>query len=493
VSFRTGKVDSIPGSYVLKHLKLFSQTGTGVDLDHLFLEFSIFEDLFAGNISGALTLAESFNIVSNLPIVEGDIIQIYATVNYKDPTMIAVDDIKSELKMDFEIIKITDRATIKQDMSVVTLILATSGWSDNTFQRVSRSFNQKKYSEMAQLIFDENFQVGGLLDFVRDSSFYSGSTGPAFTEPKGIFVEPTDGLYNIVIPSWQPIKVLNFLANRATNGKEVSDWLFFEDPELFRFVSINSLFAKGPIGDHFTQISNIKDGDLLDKRIYQNFHSLQYSDSGNILEAAKNGMFSNNMLVYDIYSKVLTEYRSLSLPDADNYVVEKDFNYIENFDMKEHCDKGKIPLTKELTAFKYATDPGRAKKTFLLDHPLMFDEQKLGYEFEKFSRQRTSQKEALQYYKLTATGPGLFSRKIGDVINLELATPEINSSGKTDTRLKGNYLISALRRVFTPDNHSMTLELVKDNYFSEASNPLWNQGLEAPMSPRPPLSPGGGM
>ncbi len=487
------KILNIPGSYELKSLKLYSQTGIGIDLDHLFLEFSVFEDIFGNVISGALTIAESYNIVSNIPVMEGDVVRFHATINSQDEIMAEVDDIKQELLIDLEIIKITDRIAVKKDVSSVTFILSSTGWSDNSFQRVSRSFNQKLYSDMVQTIFDENYQIGGLAEFVRSSSFTSGGSSAAWSEPKGIEIEPTLGLYNLVIPNWNPLRTFNFLANRSTNQNDVSDWLFYEDIDSYKFVSIDSRLSMPPVGEHFTQMSNVKENNKPHPGIYKNFHQLQYTDSGDILKASRSGMLGHNMMVYNVYNKIMTEYRSLSLPEADNYVIEKDFSYIENFDKKNHCDDNRVPLTSQLTSEKFSMEPGQSKRTFIIDHPLMFDEQLNGYEYDKFIRQRASQREAIDYFKLTATGPGLFSRTIGNMITLNLSSPEISSSGKLDPRLRGNYLITALRRKFTPALHSMTVELTKDNYYSDNSNPIWQSGIEKITTRDPNLNIGGGL
>ncbi len=102
----------------------------------------------------------------------------------------------------------------------------------------------------------------------------------------------------------------------------------------------------------------------------------------------------------------------------------------------------------------------------------------MGYEPDMYVRERSSQMEAMDYIKLTATGPGLFSRKIGDKVKLNITSPEIDSKGKLDSRYQGNYLITALRRVFTTKEQSMALELTKDDYFSDKSNHIWMKGTE---------------
>lgn len=472
--------DNVPGSYEIKALRLYSKFGEGLDLNNMLTELSIYEDIFNNCIFGKLTLTESFNFIGNLPMVEGDIIRVWFGVNQNDAQMKKADNIKEELKIDLEIIRISDRVTLKQDISAYTLSLASTGWSDNHFQRVSKSYSKKKYSEMVDDIFKKKFQSGGLIDFDRDSSFLKEPKQESAFSKKDIEIEKTDGEYCIVFPNWHPLRCFNFLASRSTDGNDVADWLFYEDPEKYRFVSVNSRLKKGPVGKHYVLVSNIKEGpeaeDKLEKNIYLNFFDISYSNSGNLLESASNGLLSNNLLVYDFYNRKATEYWKESSPEADNYKIEESFRYDDNFDKKEHCEK-KEHLSLKETIDKFCKDPGGGKKTFILEHPKMWDSQDKGYEFDKFTRQRSSQRTAINHLKLSVTGYGLFSRKVGDVIELELPSPQVDHA-KIDSRLTGNYLITALRRVFNRTEHRMTLELTKDDYFSKDQDHFWTKAKE---------------
>lgn len=463
MAFKKGNEFNVPGSYELKKLRLEGTYGT-IDLDYLFLELSIFEDIFGNTIFGKLTLNEGFNILGNMPVIEGDILKVRCEINHEDPIMIKMDDERPFLDIEFEVIRVAERMTPSKDVNAYTLSLATTGWSDDHYRRVSRSLHKQKYSDMVQSVFDEEFQTGSLIDKIRK---------------KKIEIEPTDGEYSIIFPNWHPLKCFNFLASKSTDGNNVSDWLFYEDIESFKFVSMNSLLKKETMKrPHYTQMSNVTEGNgSLNENIYMNFDDISYIDSGNLLNAAERGLLSNDLLIYDLHNRKAIEYWDGSSPEAPNYKIEKSFRYNENFESKSHCDRMCVHLTLDPIVDKFV-DHGGSKKTFQCEHPKMWDDQPDGYEIHKYSRQRASQREAINYFKISASGPGLFSRKIGDKIELKLASPQWAGDGKQDERLQGNYLITALKRTFTTTEHTMVLELSKDNYFDGKPDHIWDRAIE---------------
>lgn len=464
MSFATNENSSIPGSYELKKIALKSQSGGEIDLDNLFLEMNIYEDIFNNIIYGKLTLAESLNLISNMPILEGDIVWFLAGVNINDPNMVDAETIRDEIDIELEVIRIDDRGTNKQDNNIYTLVLASSGWSDNHFSRVTKSYNMTAYSDMVQGIFDNYFQNGGISETMKK---------------KKIEIEKTDGNYCFIFPSWPPLKCFNYLAERSYSEK-AADWLFYEDIDQFRFVSINSRLAKEPVGEHYYFPSNINEGsnisDNVIKETYLNFHSVQYIEGGNMLESVNNGMISNRMIVFDIFNRTISDYWNDSSQSGGNYIIKDSFDYEENYNGKNHCDEGKH-LAQGNIMNKCKNGRGQGKKTFVIENSSMWDNQTTGYDVNRWVRQRASNRQAIDYFKLLVTGWGLFSRTIGDVIKFKFDSPQVFHE-EQDSKYDGNYLITAIRRTFTPTVHTMEMELSKDSIISIKENRFWEDGNE---------------
>ena len=464
------RTEESPGIYHLKTLRLnskYSQHG-GLDLSLLMVEFNYYEDLFANNVTGELVITDSFNLIANLPIVEGDTITFRATINSSDPNAIKVDEINGEpghLDIELEIIKIRDRTTFKKDTQIYTLVLASNGWSDNTSQRISKGYTFSTYSDIVEDVFTNSFLQGGIQKSLPD---------------KGIDVEPSEGSYDIIIPNWSPLKTINWCASRAVK-KDAVNYLFYENSESFNFKPISFLLEQDPIGSHYLTLSNYKDSNSPEK-IYLNFHTIEYGNSTDFVTNASNGVFGSRMVEYDIYKKQATEYSNSSSSGAPNYIFKEGFNYLTNYRKITHCDSNMLnsePLIQGETNDLFNTNPGTPRLYNVATQNNQSPRVE-SFDHAKWMMQRISHIDASRFIKLIATGFGIFNRKIGDIIEFSPPSSQTRidpTSGRADTRLAGNYLISALKRRFTPEGHTMVLELIKDDFYSLQPDEFWQGRL----------------
>ena len=417
---------------------------TDLDLTYLQTEFNIYEDLFSSNITGEILLYESFNLLSNMPIVEGDLVDISVSINFNDETMIAVDDV-GRLDMTFEIIKIKNRIVAKPNVQVYTLVLSTHGLSDNTFNRISKSWKGQSYSTIVRDIFNKSFQTGGLKSNLNK---------------KRLHTENTDGVFDIVIPNWSPLRAINWCASRA-NVDSSANFIFYEDTEKFNFVSLNTLFKQIPVGTHNMSIANVKDSDK--EKQYLSFTSMVYNNEPDITISGTTGIFGSRLVTYDIFTKQITDYTNNSSSSAKNYTIQPGIDYISEFNKQNHCENN--PLIDNEINNIYSNNR-RTVSTIAFND----DSDK------NYIRQRYMQFPSTQVIKLTVTGPGNFSRKVGDMINFNVPSHD-TSEVLLDNKLTGKYLITAIRRKFDKGSHIMVMELVKDSYYSTKPNHFWKTGI----------------
>ena len=375
---------------------------------------------------------------------------IHLVCNDDDPLQQIEDG--DDIKCHMEVVKITTRGkTSHQDVQIYNIRLASCGWSDNIRDRVITSFNKTSYSDMVQQIFNNEFlsgKVNGLSDGFLDK------------DKKNIVVEDTIGEYSVVIPGWKPIVCFNWLAGRSQSkaNKDAVNYFFWEDKDQYNFKSIDSIFSnQSEVDTYYVKLQNV---DKDDKRNYYNISDYTYEDTGDILLYALNGTFGTRLITHDITRKQINDHTMEGYWSLDYNVTQDPIDYTDNFDKLSHADKNGKALIDEDVSYQLSTDPGDCR--IMVQPKCSFGYDGIGdFKYEDWLRQRVMQKPLMKYLRLTIYAVGMFKRKAGDIISIDLPSPE-ESKGLEDKRLTGNYLVANVRRVFTPDKHVMVLECVKD-------------------------------
>lgn len=430
----TNKV--IPGAYAMTKLKVGSE-----DVYGLMLEMNVYEDLASNIVTADVTLSEAYNLLSNKDFKEGDIVEMEAT-NLKDDTS---NPEAGKLKYKFEIVKIINRKTLKQDLQIYTLVLASGGWSSNVKTRISKSFKQKKYSEMVQTIFDEELKVkegmGGSL------------------KGKSLEKEDTDGMFNVIIPNWKPLTAINWLAARAIKEK-ACNFLFWEDHEKFHFKPIDKLMKEGPVAKYYHQTQNVSENSGSTTTSYYNAEEVNFKDTADVLFYGMAGMLGNRMMEIDFTKKLVTHF-SDEAKTGGHIEQDKAFDYDKSFGSVKHADQKGKPFVDFASDFKEGS-----RFTMLPKHTYAHEDME-HFEQEKWFRERISQHASLDYFHLHIWVTGSFKRKVGEKIEFMYHSPEKQQGEpKKDKKVSGNYLIKSIRRKFDQTQYVMAMDIIKDNKLS---------------------------
>lgn len=435
-----------PGSFNYKKVYL-----KDYDLDIRFktLEINIFESIFQPCMTADLTLIDSENMVANFPIVEGNIVELELECNDKDHIQQSVDG--EGIKCTMEIIKITARAkSSNQDLQTYTLRLASAGWGNNIRDRVSRAYTKKAYSSMVEDIFNDKFS----------NKSVNGLKGNLEVKKK-LLAEKTYGEYSVIIPRWKPIVCFNWLAGRSqsNSNKNAVNYMFWEDKDNYNFASMESMMKKEIRDTYYVKIQNVKKDDPAN---YFNIYSYTYEDTGDILLYANNGTLGSRLITHDIVSKQVVDYTPQGFYSLDYNVSETAFDYYEEFSKIKHTDK--VPLVEKDISETLSREPGNTRLFVHGKHNYSFDGVK-DDKCEEWLRQRIMQKPMLKYIRMNIQTLGNFRRKAGEMIKIELPSPE-EEKGLQDKKLKGNYLVTTVRRIFKPSRHDCIMECIKDSYAS---------------------------
>jgi len=456
-----------PGTYEIHELTIIGYHND-LNIKAMMIELNLYEDMFFPVMTGEVVINDSFNIISNLPVVEGDILRIHLKAGVSDADIIK--ELKTdELKLQMEIVKVENRTLVKQDTQVFILKLASVGWSNHSRTRISRGYKQKKYSEVVKEIFDDKLKIGTIHD--NDEDDYT---------IKELNVEATEGTYSFLIPRWKPFRCFEWLAGRSRKG-DACNFVFYEDRDEFNFVSIESLLAFEP------ELTFSTDPAIGDKNVHRYFSitAYTYEDTGDILHSAHTGMLGSRLLTYDLLHKTFTDYFRQGETGGCYKVSPDVFTYAEDFKKLTHCDgpgseavedeETLQPLIPNEVSDTFATSPGNAKLTVVPVHTNAWENTE-SYEPEKYLRQRISQRRTWDYLKITAEAVGSFHCTVGMKITMNLRSPESQTKHEgeaMDTKLSGNYLVTALRRTFNHESYTMTMECTKDNLYRVTPDEVW--------------------
>lgn len=460
-----------PGAFDVEYLKIVGDAGE-VDITYLFLELNINENIFSGCITGSLVVADSLNIISNLPLMEGDLIKGKLKVSEKDPYVSNFDPVE-EYEFVFEIVKITKQSKLKQDVQEWILAFVSVTWTDNLANRVSKSYHKMPYSDMVKDIYDNYLSLGGLKGELP---------------VKGLLDSPTEGLFNVVIPNWKPYDAIHWLAKRSFSG-QAANYVFFEHRDSFLYTSLNNILGRGPVEKYFMSTADQwtppgKDNyaptiEFLRPR-YLNISSLSFIEYHDISLATIKGMLGHRLIKFDMFNKRITDYHPHG-SSTGNFKLDKEYDYISDFGALNHCEANQSMVLSR-TSDKMAKIDANTLLSVESDYNFLWDDQET-YMPDKWKRQHPGQMAAVQFIKLEITTPGNFTRKVGDKLEIEFFSPQWKLKNdaqepELDSKFNGNYLVTALRRKFTGDRHTTVMEIIKDDYFSLVHNPIWDEAID---------------
>ena len=418
--------DGMVNSYdfELNECILTAGNGRKIDVRGILFELNIFEDIYNNVLTGNILLSDSNNIINALPLAGYETISIVFT----KPSH------KTTYKKIYRIYKMSDR--VKQSDTNENYILYFCG--DHMFktEMFSKSYSGRKISEM-----------------VKDVA-----TKRLGAEVKNI--EPTAGIYDIVIPFMTPFKAINWLSKRAISPLSAgSTYLFFETFKGFNFVSLENLVQKAAVRKLHATIKKIANPALapqakpsLPEEESDGGENYRFSNSFDVLNLVSNGYAGSTMVTVNPLTQVIAE---TSLEANGFFGSTKHLNKIN-----PHSDTFNSSLST----------PSRSVQSLQLSTK---DCDKITYgpgpkpnDIEKWYLQRPMFLGGLNMQKLSLTIPGSMEFTAGAVV--EFIAPEVSLNKAPvikdeDVLNSGNYLITAVRHIMKRDSHVCVIELVKDS------------------------------
>ena len=441
------------GDYNLSSIVLHNHLNQGIsprtkgtDIKHLVQEFNIYENMFSGAITGSLVVADTQNLIGNLPI------QGTERLSFKLATPGAhkaahIVDCTEESGHPMYIYKLANKQQAKDGMQTYTLHFCSREFLRNLRTRVSQAYSGRIDQMVSSIFGDENY-----LDSRNQLNF-----------------QKTRNQDKIVIPNLRPFAAIKMLCRRALgNNSNSAGYHFWETTKGFHFRSWESLCVDEmgnprPVKQVFRYMPmKFRNPRGTFKKIPHDYTSVEtYRFVNNFHDVAANialGTYGHRVITHNIYDK---SYR------------EDDYHYHSHFNDTKHTDGPNPAVVDTPVDFddKGISDYPESRVTVQPTTRFAHGEDtgNFGVDVEqdgKIEGQREAQgNQVISGTRLQMTVKGQSYLQVGDVIQFDLISVEnkLNSDGALDPQYSGRYIILKIRHRVADDVYIQVLECAKDS------------------------------
>lgn len=410
----------------LESVDIIADNDQAVKIKYLVVELNFFEDIFSFACSGNVVVRDALGIIEKLKLDGSETIQI-SYGKSKDTT-------KNTRK--FRLYKVGNRIPAGNKTSEhYTLYFTSEEMFLSEQLKLSKPFKGLPISEMIRkIMMDDN---NGLR--VPSSRIQA--------------IQPTYGLYDMIVPKLKPFEAVSWLSNYALPGQgKGADMIFFETKDGFYFASIATLFSNQPVAQYKYQPSDTETFKAVDLFNILNYEFVKTYDS---LEATNSGMYANRVITIDPISrtKIVTDFNKASLPGYSQTGTNLNRFGKYSEEMVESNLKLVFGNASQLNEEYISQNPDSVAKNI---------------NAEVFIPNRTAQLALAHYTVMKAIVPGNSNLTVGQTLDIQLNSFGIEGTGKQssieeDIYYSGKYLITAVRHIIqTQGVYQTVLELAKD-------------------------------
>lgn len=394
-----------------------------VDIKKIMVELNIYEDLFSNYIKGTITVSDSIDLINYLPLIGEEKLEI----SYKTPGII---DSEGLVKNTFYVYKVSDRKLVKEGNQIYVIHFMSEEAFYDQHVKVNRAY-KNNLGAMAKSLFNDADALGA-----------SEEVGAKFN------VEPTRNAFQFVVPTWSPMKALNWVASRSIGRyTKAANYVFYQDAFRYNFVSISALIAQEPRMQFWDTTMNIRQ---LQSTV-NNKNITQY----NIVRSCTND------LIFDVSTRMATGMYASTLVACDllsKTVNIQHFDFLKTFPNTNHLNK--YPMNSP----KMMRNPNSCTIVYTM-HRNMFDEFDSDYP-EEWLLQRRSLMQQINAYQSEIVVAGRSDYRVGMTIQLEFNTIRNQTKDQENAEElmhKGKYLVMAIAHRFSTNEHECIMQVCKDS------------------------------
>ena len=412
-------------------LKIINSFGTSVDINFVYNEINIYEDIFGNVMHGDMLVSDSLNLISRLQLHGNEFLSIY----FKTPNL-------EDYKKIFRIYKISDYSLRSGASNAqYKLFFCSEEFFINQQYFVSRSFKEQRLSDAVRIIARDYLKISTTK--LPDSSIEE-STKLESPEKNPL-----------IIPSLRPLEAINWISSFALNNLDSSPGFFFYENRLgFNFRSFDTLYNQKVKRRINLSPKNTADDSLLLK--HNQVDGLEFKHVFDLLENMHQGAYHSNVIKVDYLNRE---------------IEESEFRLSNQ---RLRTLNGYYPYNLAQNRFGDAVD---SASTYIRMFPKF-----QGDLVNKWILIRAARIALLNSMKLRVDLPGDSGLSVGQLVSIEVPenSAETQSlSVKSDRMMSGVYMITGLRHRIVRNKYTCHAELCKDSVLFNLSVPppktsIWN-------------------
>jgi len=400
-----------------------NQFGDESEMSGIVEQVSIFESIYNNCIIGNIKVKDGTGFVEANGIIGSGKEMI--KIEIITPSLSV--DTTANFEKQFVINSITngqkENGYIIYDVGVVSPTLIKN---NNTI--ISRSFSGMTSSEIVEYV------AADIMEFGVDYEWEQMKE-----------IEATKHTKNIVVPNWNPFQLMNFLAKNSVSLDNYSNYMFFENNEGFQFVTIDTLKNKEPMRELFLKNNHITDfhtttsgRGVIDGSTMKDYNEIQRFD---LSEGTMNGLYSNSLLTHNLITKKLDKYEVIYDGMMDTTLGEVGLNAGDLFTSNSEAHSGFM------------------SSNYLYDIHDKGDKNHYGvYDMKKAE---------LRNNIISFDIAGDSNIYAGDVLTLHIPTNIHQGEEAEDQYMTGEWFVSAIHHKINNTEYIMTLECMKDGFYSD--------------------------
>jgi len=397
--------------------------GDSEELSGIIAQMSIYESIFNNCMFGNIMVDDGTGMIEANGIVGSGLEEFHFEIVTPNTSSAKTSNLEKEFKIDSVSSGIRTKTHTTYNIGISSPYLFV-----NNQKKISRSFMKMTASEIAEYVGTSVLEFGSYLwtDFVASPSLHE---------------------KQIVVPNWNPFQLMNFLAKNSVSAMGASNYVFFENNDGFKFMTIDEL-KSGDIMRAFTlksqpsQIAEDARGFSVDNTIMEN-----YSEQSrfNISGGQVSGQYGASILTHNILEKSLESYEV-------EYDGEKDIILAEGIGLNG-------PKGAPFADFNVKQHEGFMSANYLYG---IHDKGEKSH-YPHYDMKKTEMRTNTIKFDV----PGDTNCWAGDVVMLRIPTNIHVHDIPEDQYLTGKWLVTAIHHKINNQEYVMTLECMKDGFFGD--------------------------